>query len=109
MSVTLVSTSTTQGATAGSGPVVWSVGDVAPSGAPATLAVTVTLHSDTVDQSVINSATAGAGNALLQSVEVCPDNSTPAAGVCAAKPQAPPAAPEPDDFDVFLPIVIANN
>jgi uncharacterized repeat protein (TIGR01451 family) len=104
VSVTLVSTSTSQGSTSGTEQIVWNVGNLSPNGGMATMVITVTLNTDTQGQSVINTATVGAYNVGDQTDVVCPDGSDPNNGVCDSPPQKP--EPPTQSGDVFLPIII---
>jgi hypothetical protein len=70
------------------------------------MVITVSLNSDTLGQSIINTASVGAHNTTSQSAEVCSDGGVPNSGVCDSTPQAPASSPDP--VGVFLPFVIKS-
>jgi uncharacterized repeat protein (TIGR01451 family) len=107
VSITLVSTSTTQGSASGTDPIVWNVGNLSPNGGAATMVITVTLNPDTEDQSIINTGSVGGNNVSKNSDDVCPDGRAPNNGVCDSKPKDPSKSPGPGG--IFLPIILKSS
>lgn len=100
--VTFIDTTPSHGFTSGSDPIVWYVGDIPPSGAVATLIITVTLNADTAGQSIVNTGVVTSGNVddLPPNPQVCPDGSPPVNGICEIKPAGAGS--------IFLPIIMKN-